>query len=539
MDLKKKSKQDLISHIRELQGQLKKQKVNNKEITDKQIRNVINKHLPHGYYETDINGKLIYVNNKALKLFQYSRNDIKKGLNLFSLVHPDDLKKANNSIKNLLKGKNGEIHELRFQTKGGKTIPVLLSSKLVKVGDSQRFRGIIMDIQERKKFIDEIIDSKKLEITGKLAGGIAHDFNNIFTGILGYASLLASFEEDPEKKSYLEEIIKSSNLASTLTEKLLAFGKKGKYFQQPTNLNQIIKNVQSILKFKLAKDIEIKLDLTKKLPSIDGDQMQLETMIMNLCMNGIEAMEEEGILKISTKIRKISTKEAKKIIHGEKGTFVSVLIEDQGEGIPKSVKPHIFEPFFTTKTQKTNRGTGLGLPIVKSIVNNHHGFLKVESKLGEGTKIFLYFPRGSTNLQEEKVMKRSSAGKSERKIIEQISKKKILIIDDEQSVRSSLKKILETYDHNILTATNGREGLQRVKENPGIDLILLDLVMPGLNGEKTFQKIKEINQKVKVIIITGYTDNEKLQELLDMGIDDVLLKPFEMSDILETISQIF
>lgn len=374
--------------------------------------------------------------------------------------------------------------------------------------------------QEKEKELirEQLFHAQKMEAIGTLAGGIAHDFNNMLQAILGYASLL-KLQTPKEHPSYhaLDVIERTSERAAELTRQLLGFARKGKYIIETLDINDLVNDVYKIISRTFEKTIEIRLHLSEDGLFVEGDKSQLTSVILNICLNAKDAMPEGGILIIETFKRKVSPEE---LIHPDARPieYVGVSITDTGIGMDEEIMKHIFEPFFTTK--EVGKGTGMGLAMVYGVLHNHGGFVTVDSSPGNGSRFIIYLPRVEAELKEgEKEM---------GEVLPEKAKGKIFIIEDDRAVRSFTKKTLEEIGYEVIEAADGIEAVEIYKnEKDTIDLVILDLILPRLNGLEVLKRIKDINPDQKIIISTGYGLKDHIQEIIERDDISVFLeKPY-------------
>ncbi len=381
--------------------------------------------------------------------------------------------------------------------------------------------------KEEARIREELFQTQKMEAIGTLAGGIAHDFNNMLQGILGYASLLKMKikEDDPIYKP-LEVIERSAERAADLTKQLLGFARKGKYFEEPLELNDIIYNVLQIISRTFDRSIEIKIDLDNKLWTVEGDKGQIEHVVLNLCINARDAMPAGGILRIETFNKEIKEGDDSysTIIPGK---YVLIKVVDTGMGMDEETMKHIFEPFFTTKG--IGRGTGMGLAMVYGVVKNHDGFITIESEIARGSTFTICLPAVEKKPErEEKKGKEIPYGRG-----------RVLVVDDEEFIRGLSREALEGLGYDVLEASDGKEAIEIYKAEKGkIDLVILDLIMPKMGGKETFEMLKEIDPDVKVLISSGYGIDPQAREMLDSRAKGFIQKPYNIAEIAEVIKGI-
>jgi len=387
---------------------------------------------------------------------------------------------------------------------------------------TERNKRIVAALKELRRTHRQLLQAQKMESIGVLASGIAHDFNNLLSAILGYAALiLRQVPEDSSVYNFAKIIETSALRASDLTKQLLFFGRQGGQIQRVRDINEIIREVVLILDRALDKGVEIKLDLASNLPPVRVNASQIEQVLMNLCVNARDAMEGKGTLYISTRL---ATKDDLKRLPRMKRRrdYICVSVKDTGPGIPEEIRDKIFDPFFTTKGE--GRGTGLGLAIAYGIIKEHRGVIEVISKLGEGTCFNIYLPVA-------KVKNTKHFKKQEKIPIASKGNEAILLVDDEEIIRTLVKTVLEDNGYKLFTASDGMEALEFLThKKEGIDLVLLDYNMPKMSGLEVARYIKEINPNIKIIICSGYhiTDKQGI-------IDGILLKPFKIEELLKMV----
>ncbi len=445
----------------------------------------------------------------------------------------------------------GEVlnREALFKRSDGSEIPVLLSMKLISARIMEDelplnykptflIFNIIRDITKIKEIERQLIQAQKMESIGFLAGGIAHDFNNILAIILGFTELLKKRLRDSSLIQYVSAIESSALRAAGLVKNLLAFARAGKYHVEEVNLNEVVEEVVSFLEHTIEKKIRIIKELKPDLPLIKADPSQIYQVLLNLCVNARDAVMTKGGGKIILQTFD-SHLERKRFLTGdvsEPGQYVAVSVIDDGPGIPPEILEKIFDPFFTTK--KPGQGTGLGLSVVYGIVRNHGGYVDVLTKPGQGTEIIVYLPV-SRQKEEEILAVTSKFTEYKRDKTKIKGHETILLVDDEEEVRKLCKAILEENGYKVLLAANGEEAIRLFKEyGDKIDLVLLDLIMPGKDGIEVFHELKRLDPNVKVILVTGYVMDKKAQMLLQEGAYRFLTKPYRFHELLGIIREV-
>jgi PAS domain S-box-containing protein len=477
---------------------------------------------------SDINGRVSFFNPAFTKIFGWELEEF-VGKEMSNLFPGQNTSEAKLKIRRMLAGKGGVGVETRFTLKDGNIIPVSVSGAVYNDVDGNPMGSIltIRDISDKKKMVAQLLNLHKMESLGTLAGGIAHDFNNLLMSIQGNLSLvLYELEEDHPHYKLLESIEKNVESGSRLTAQLLGFARKGTYAFKPLDLNTLLQNVVETFG-RTRKEISITLDVAEDLAAIEADEGQIEQVLLNLLVNAGHAMPDGGEIRLIT--RNITYDDIVSNLYQPKpGHYVMLSVTDTGTGIDKEVLPHIFEPFFTTK--EAGQGTGLGLASVYGIVKGHNGYIDVDSEKGRGTTFFIYLPASDQTLQQNTDI-------DEKKVV--AGKGTILFVDDEDMVLDVAAKMLEVAGYNVLTANNGKTAIEIYKANQArIDLVILDVIMPVMNGGQIFDRIKEINPDVKVLLSSGYNTDGNIREIIQRGCSGFIQKPFNVKTISSKIREI-
>ena len=401
-------------------------------------------------------------------------------------------------------------------------------------GQPLHFDCTIEDITERKRTDEILRQTQKLESLGVLAGGIAHDFNNLLMAMMTHNSLaLLRLEADHRARIPLEKAGKAAERAADLTKQMLAYSGRGQFEIRALNLNEVIEENIHLFEVAVPKQIVLQRELASNLPLIDADAGQVQQVIMNLIMNGVEAIgDQPGELLISTKVAEITAENDHHWYHPDNPLapdhYVMLEVRDNGIGMDAGTLSKIFDPFFTTKFT----GRGLGLAAVLGIIRGHKGNLEVQSQPGQGTTFKIYFPISQTAPPianpESDPQTLFSAGEEGV----------VLVIDDEEPVREAVIDVLETLNIAVLTAVNGTEGIAIFSENHGhIKLVILDLSMPGLSGTETLTRLQKIDPNVPVILSSGYNQSESTQDLAHLNHADFLEKPYKVDDLIAIVQR--
>jgi two-component system cell cycle sensor histidine kinase/response regulator CckA len=386
-------------------------------------------------------------------------------------------------------------------------------------------------LKELKSTQEQLLHAQKMESMGILAGGIAHDFNNLLSGILGYASLLKmKIDSGNPLYKYVDTIEKSAVKSSELTKKLLAFSRTVKYRLEVIDINQVIEEFLSIIEKTISKRINIHKSLASDLWAIEAEPSQIEQAFLNLFINACDAMPEGGKLSIITENYILNDEDEEHInfIKAEKGKYIKVSIADTGEGIPAEILNKIFDPFFSTKDK--HKGSGLGLSVVYGVVKDHGGYINIKSKPGEGTIFEIIFPISSKPLQKTIFgEKQEVVGGSET----------ILIVDDDKVSRNLGEEILSDKGYKIVLAGTGFKAIEIYrKQKDDIALVILDMIMPGIDGRETCKRLKQINPSLKILISSGFSDETKKDNEFRSWIQGFIQKPYNINELSKKVRRI-
>ena len=405
-----------------------------------------------------------------------------------------------------------------------------LSHSFIRMQDAieDKIQALNNEIHERELIQERLRQSEKMDAIGQLAGGVAHDFNNMLSGIIGAAELLKSPGKSEEKVTqYLDMILNTSKKAAELTAKLSAFGRKGKVISKAVDINIVISDTLAIVKRVIDKKINI-IEVRKAVDTVViGDCTGLQNALLNLCINADHAMPDGGDLTIMTRNMNLDWDYCNASPFDiEPGVYIVLEVIDTGSGIPQDELQHIFEPFFTTK--EVGKGTGLGLAAVYGMIKDHNGAINVSSKMGTGTSFHLCLPCSDKIRNEHKVIPENSLPHGTGCI---------LLVDDEDIIRITGKALLEKTGYKVLTAENGRKGLEVFKQYQSeIDIVVMDMMMPEMNGSETFYAMKDIAPDCSIFISSGFTNNENLETLKKDGLCGFIHKPFTINELNMLIS---
>ena len=492
-------------------------------------------------WEVDRNGIYTYVSPKVNDLLGYEIKEM-IGKKPFDFMPADEARRVTElfevkaaklepvvGIEHIIIKKDGE--QIILDTNG---VPFFDEKK-----NFLGYQGIDRDITQRKQIEDEarklqarVQHAQKLESLGILAGGIAHDFNNLLMGVLGNASLaLKNLKNKTETGKYIVKIEKTAQQAAELTNQLLAYSGKGKFQVQSVNLSEIVEEITQLLKVSISKKVTLRYDFGKSLPLVEADVSQLNQVIMNLIVNASEAIgDKSGVVSIRTGVMNLDDTYLADTFFDEGlpgGEYITLEISDNGGGMDEETKKKIFDPFFTTKF----RGHGLGLAAVLGIVRGHKGAIKVYSEPGQGTTIKVLLPAQKTARQDPTAAAvTKSAG---------LTGMTILIVDDEETVRDVVSQMLKQNNLKVMTAANGKEGVQLFKKHSDeISMVILDATMPEMNGEETFRELQTIKSNVRVVLTSGYNEQDATSYFVGKGLAGFIQKPFSHEKLLTVLGDV-
>lgn len=381
-------------------------------------------------------------------------------------------------------------------------------------------------LKEKAAISLQIQQNQKLESIGRLAGGVAHDFNNMLAGINGAAECIElNTNSDNPLRKYSDIIINACGRASHLTSQLLLFARDKEKDFDNTNMHECIQESLYLLEHGINKKISIKHDFQAMNYCISGNRDMLQNMILNLGFNAKDAMPNGGTITVETKNKHLKKSDMSKLVFRvPEGEYFELVIKDNGNGIDKEIIHKIFEPFFTTKD--VGKGTGLGLSAVYGIVSEHRGSIRVKSRKGKGTAFHMYFP----------IVENEVKAKHSREKIGTL-KAKVLVVDDEKILLELLSDILKSVGSEVIAVNNPLEALEIYKQNPDIDLVMLDVIMPGKGGLEVYDELKNINPEIKVVFMSGYTKNAQINTYVDNN-DKVefINKPYMVADVVKKLA---
>ena len=470
---------------------------------------------------------ILEANDKACRLYGFTKDEL-IGRSLKDLTK--NISRGEFEIKELMRHKSSRNFETVHFNKANEPMEMLVNSSVVEYAGRTAIMSIIRDITELRKLEHQLRQAQKMESVGTLAGGIAHDFNNILSIILGYTSLIKRGKIEGKRfEEGIDTIAKAAQRGAVLVKQILTFARKTDVVFESVKLNELISDLTKLLGETFPKTVTFALDLSSDLPTIVADANQLHQVFLNLCVNARDAMPESGTITIHTSMVDGLTLQ-ERFPEARQSEYAHIRIADTGSGMDEATRLRVFEPFFTTKGQ--GRGTGLGLAVVYGIVNNHHGFIDVESKVGKGTTFHLYFPiqmRTFEAMNQGKVDVEEIPGGTET----------ILLVEDEQVLLSLVKELLEGHGYKVLTAYDGAEAVDTYERLAReIDLVLTDIGLPKLSGWDACRRILSMNPKAKVIVASGYIDPNVKSDLKDSMAKEFIHKPYLPEDVLKRVRSV-
>jgi two-component system cell cycle sensor histidine kinase/response regulator CckA len=472
-------------------------------------------------------GVIKFSNPSTLALLGYSAEELAQ-IPFANLIHPEDREMVMERHERRLKGeKLPHIYSFRCLNRSGEELWVQLNAVLTTWEERPAALNYLRDITPLKKLEVQFQQAQKMEAIGTLAGGIAHDFNNLLMGIQGYISLML-FKMEPTHPHYenLKRIEEHVRNGASLTSQLLGFARRGRYEIRPADLNQILRRSSEMFE-RTKKEIKIYRKYQRDIWSTEVDSGQIEQLLLNLYVNAWQAMPDGGDLYLET--RNVSLgQDYIKPFWLKPGNYVKISVTDTGVGMDEKTQQRIFEPFFTTK--EMGRGTGLGLASTYGIVKNHGGFINVYSEIGHGTTFNIYLPASDKELKEEKkTMSGEILGGTET----------VLLVDDENTITDVVEKALTMMGYKVFSAGGGAEAVDVYRKNQdSIALVILDMIMPGMTGGKTYDLLREINPQVKVILSSGYSFDGEASQIMARGCDGFIQKPFGIKELSQKIREI-
>ena len=476
-----------------------------------------------GFWIVDVDGNIREVNDAYCRMVGYSHEEL-LSMNIVDVEASRGPADIQAHIDSILK-KGSDRFETRHRRKDNSIVHLDVSVSLLELNGDRFLFAFFRDVTERKRMEEEIQRAQKLESLGVLAGGLAHDFNNLLTGILGNITMAKMYLDSPDKvKEKLEQTEKASIRASNLTQQLLAFSKGGVLIKKTTSIGELIRESSD---FALrGSNVKCLYNIPDDLWPLEVDEGQMNQVINNLIINADQSMPEGGTIHVSCKNVFIRAEDAVALKEGE---YVKISIKDEGTGIPEEHLQRIFDPYFSTK----QKGSGLGLASVYSIVKRHNGLITVESRIGAGTTFHIYLPASHKEIVGE--------GAAEKAPL--TGKGRILIMDDEEIVREVAGEMLRSlgYEAEITRDGEGTIALYQERQRSGhpFDAVILDLTIPGgMGGKEAIQRLHEIDPRVKAIVSSGYSSDPIMSQYREYGFKGVVRKPYKIQELAKALHEV-
>jgi len=545
--MKDKTKKQLVEEagaLRKRLSKLKSAETKRKRVEEALRQNeeryrTILEDIEEGYFESNLTGRPTFLNDSMCKIHGYPREEFSE-IDYRHFTDKENGKKVFQAFNQVYRtGKPGKLFDYEIIRKDGtkRQVEVITSLRKDSSGNPIGFRGITRDVTERKQaeakmesLQEQLRQSQKMEAIGRLAGGIAHDFNNLLTVIKGYSQLsLIELKEDNPLKKNIEQIHGASDKAANLVRQLLAFSRRQIMEMKVLDLNAILRNLDNMLRRVIGEDIELVTVLAEDLGRVKSDPSWIEQAIMNLAVNARDAMASGGKLTIETGNVDLDETYTGGHVAVEPGRYVMLSVSDTGVGMTPEVVDRLFEPFFSTKEK--DKGTGLGLSTVYGIVKQSEGDIWVYSEPGKGTTFKIYLPSVDELLEERR----------EKVVGDELSRgnETILLVEDEEEVRKLALRVLERQGYKVLAARQGDEALLMCEQHKGpIHLMLTDVVMPGMNGRELAKRLESLHPEMKVLYMSGYTNNAIVHHgVLAKGMN-YIQKPFTVNGLTKKVREV-
>ena len=471
-------------------------------------------------------GKMVFTNPACCDLTGGSLTD-SASRDFLDIMSPEDRKTVLKHYNTIIEGgRPPNTHTVRIRGADGEERFIEIAASRIQYTSRPAVLNIMRDITEKQKLEDRLQRVQKMEAIATLAGGIAHEFNNALMGIVGNIELLKmELSGDEKRDKYFETMKRSSHRMSRLTDQLLAYAQGGKYQPKDLKWDDFVVETLPILKHDLSPTVRVETHFPKNIPYVKADHAQMQMVLSAVLANSNEAVEAEGHIGISVENKDIDEDFTKRHPDLKPGYYVCLTIEDDGKGMDEKTRDGIFEPFFTTKFQ----GRGMGMAAVYGIVVNHNGWISVESELGNGTVVRIYLPAVEVTVKKEE-----KAG-----IVPARGTGTILVVEDEDVVAEVTRVMLEMLGYRVMTAGTGKDAVHIAETFDGsIDLALLDIKLPDIDGRDLYPLMMKARSNLKVIVFSGYSIDGPAREILDAGAQDFIQKPFSLTILSEKLKKV-
>ena len=498
---------------------------------EKEKFGVLTEMSPLGVALIGADGRYKYVNPKFKELFGYPMEEIEFGRQWFRKAFPDPQYRRQvigSWVRSLADSGNGEVRPRTYKVRCYDGTDKIIQFRPVTMAGGDQF-VIYEDVTERKQLEAHLQQAQKMEAIGTLAGGIAHDFNNILAAILGYGELLAfEMQKDTPAWQNLQAVLKSTHRAKDLVGQILAFSRQNELNLMPVQISSIIKETLKMLRASIPATIEIHRKIAITDAIVNANPTQIHQVLMNLCTNAAHAMRDKGgVLEVA--LNRIQADQAKRMPHPnlKTGDYLNLSVRDTGNGIAADKFERIFDPYFTTK--EAGEGTGLGLAIARGIIKAHGGVITVDSAPDKGAVFEIYLPE----------IHPEASGQSKTSQVYRTGQETVLFVDDEQALVTMSEQMLQLLGYRAVTRTSSVEAFELFQHDPyRFDLVITDMTMPNMTGERLARKILEIRSDIPVILCTGYSELITEQRAKKLGISAFVMKPLVMRDLANTIREV-
>ena len=501
---------------------LHKQQLEELKKSEQKFRNLF-EHSIVGMVRSSYDGEKIFDANESF-LAMYGVENLEEAKQFFIYVHQKYFERV---FKKLISNGTIENIELEVLRKDGTPFWISFSARIYP--NEGFIESVILDITATKNMEEDLRTAQKMEGVATLASGIAHDFNNFLGIIRGYASLSMLHIDDAEKlQKNLLAIENTVERGSVLVKQLLTFAQKASKKVEPINVNRIMNDVIKMIRETFPRTITGAAEFSDDDPHLLGDVTQMYQALLNLCINAKDAMVNNGVITMRSQQCRYQELQ-QRFPNAYEHNYVCISVSDTGSGISEETKKKIFDPFFTTKEK--GKGTGLGLAVVYGIVNNFGGFVDVQSEIGKGTTFYLYFPYYELIQKPQEIITLPKV-----RPVHKNGKETIFFVEDEELMRDVVIKYLTESGYNVLTASDGIEGVQYYSEHfKEIALVVSDMGLPRMEGGRMFEKMKQINPDIKFIFASGYLEPKLKSDLIEKGAKDFIDKPYQLENINEKI----
>ncbi|HKK99713.1 MAG TPA: PAS domain S-box protein [Desulfotignum sp.] len=490
--------------------------------------------IEDGYYEVDLAGNFVFFNQPMCDILGYTGEEL-AGMNNRDFMDGENAKKVFKTFNRVFKtGKGRKAFDWELIRKNGSICHVDTSVALLTDahGDPVGFHGIARDVSEQKNLEIRLQQSQKMEAIGTLAAGIAHDFNNILSAVFGYSQLAQNNLNNPERaKDQMDQVMKAAQRAAELVQQVLTFSRQAEYIKKPLRVYLLVKESLKLLRSSIPATIEIKTQLDSR-QMVLADPAKMHQLLMNLCLNAYHAMKRQnGIMTVSLTDETVTRERHIKDRGIAPGDFVRLAVCDTGHGMDEDTLIKAFDPYYSTRETGEGNG-GVGLAIVQAIVDEHGGFLTVHSRPGKGTQVVIDFPVAN--------QAGHGAVKVEKNEADALNgTETVMVVDDEKAIRQICKEFLQSHGYETCLFDNGMAALEAFTSDPhGFDLIVTDMTMPKLTGDKLAQKVLQIRPDMPIILWCGFSEDISEGAAIRMGIKKYLHKPVGNHDLLKAIRQI-